>query len=283
MPAGSQRLDQMKDYEMSTRNLSSKLAYTEPLSKKFSAELGYQLGYNYGNNSQITYSYSPSSGKYDYTVDSLTNEFKQNIVQHIPSAKLSYTGKKIKFNAGSGIGVTNFELKDITFSKNYVRDFTNFFPSAFFNYTYKANHNVRINYNGNTTQPTINQLQPLRNNNDYYNQYIGNPDLKPSFTNSFNISHNSYNFIKDFWMYQSVNVRTVNNSITNNRIINVDSGKTVTQPINTNGNISISLWSGIGYKFKKLDTRINLSPQFQYNKYADVINGKTSFAKVINL
>jgi hypothetical protein len=163
-----------------------------------------------------------------------------------------------------------------------VRDFTNFFPSAFFNYTYKANHNIRINYNGNTTQPTINQLQPLRNNNDYYNQYIGNPDLKPSFTNSFNISHNSYNFIKDFWMYQSVNVRTVQNSITNNRIINVDSGKTVTQPINTDGNISISLWSGIGYKFKKIDTRINISPQFQYNRYADVINGRTSFTKIVN-
>ena len=44
----------------------------------------------------------------------------------------------------------------------------------------------------------------------------------------------------------------VENSITNNRIINIDSGKTITQPINTDGNISMSLWSGIGFKMKKL-------------------------------
>ncbi|MEO7801341.1 MAG: outer membrane beta-barrel family protein [Ginsengibacter sp.] len=282
VPTAIQQLDQMKDYNTSTKNLSSKIAYTEPINKKYSFEIGYQLAYNYGNNSQYTYSFSPDTKKYDVTVDSLSNEFKQNIIQHIPSAKISYTGKKMKFNFGSGVGVTDFELKDLTYDKLYERNFTNFFPSAAFNYTYKANHNIRFNYNGNTTQPTINQLQPLRNNNDYYNQYIGNPDLKPSFTNSFNLSHNSYNFIKDFWMYQSINVREVSNSITNNRIINVDSGKTTTQPINTNGNISVSLWSGIGYKFKKIDTRINVNPQFQYNKYADVINGQKSFAKIIN-
>ena len=136
-------------------------------------------------------------------------------------------------------GFTNFDLKDLTFNKDYIRNYVNFYPAANLTYTYKANRNIRFNYNGNTTQPTINQLQPLRNNNDYFNQYIGNPNLKPSFTNSFNISHNSYNFIKDIFTYQSLNVRVTGNSITNNRIINIDSGKTVSQPINTNGNISV--------------------------------------------
>src|SRR4029079_18614977 len=132
--------------------------------------------------------------------------------------------------------------------------------------------NIRFNYDGNTTQPTINRLQPLRNNNDYFNQYIGNPALKPSFTNSFNLSHQSYNFIKDVFSYQSLQVRLINNSITNNRIINIDSGKTITQPINTNGNISVNLYSYFGFKFKKIDTRLNIGPSFGYYKYADFIN-----------
>ena len=102
---------------------------------------------------------------------------------------------------------------------------------------------------------------------------------KPSFTNSFNISHNSYNFLKDIFTYQSLNVRVTDNSITNNRIINIDSGKTITQPINTNGNISINFWSGIGFKIKKIDTRFNIGPSLSYNKYADVINNQKSFSK----
>ncbi|MEO8111815.1 MAG: outer membrane beta-barrel family protein [Ginsengibacter sp.] len=281
IPTSVQDINQMKDYDMSTQNLSAKLVYTEPLSKNYSLELGYQLAYNYGTNNQLTYDYSPLSKQYDYVVDSLSNQFKQNIIQNIPSFKINFANKKIKVNIGSGFGFTDFNLKDITFDKDYKRNYVNFFPGANVTYTYKANKSIRFNYNGNTTQPTVNQLQPLRNNNDYFNQYIGNPNLKPSFTNSFNVSHNSYNFLKDIWMYQSFNVRLTENSITNNRIINVDSGTTKTQPINTNGNLSMNLWSGFGFKIKKIDTRFNIGPSFSYNKYADVINSKKSFSTTV--
>ncbi|MDQ2719161.1 MAG: outer membrane beta-barrel protein [Bacteroidota bacterium] len=278
-PSGSQILDQMKDYNTSTQNLSAKLVYTEPLSKLYSLELGYQLAYNHGNNDQTTFSYSPLSNKYETIIDSLSNQFKQNIIQNIPSAKINFANKKLKVNIGSGFGLTNFDLKDLTYNKDYTRNYVNFYPGANLTYTYKANHNIRFNYNGNTTQPTINQLQPLRNNNNYFNQYIGNPDLKPSFTNSFNISHSSYNFIKDLFTYQSFNVRVVNNSITDNRTINIDSGKTTTQPINTNGNLSLNFYSGLGFKVKKIDTRFQFGPSLSYSKYADIINSQKSFSK----
>ncbi|MDQ6762553.1 MAG: outer membrane beta-barrel family protein, partial [Bacteroidota bacterium] len=281
IPTGAHNLNQMKDYDMSTQNVSAKLVYTEPLSKNYSMELGYQLAYNYGTNNQLTYDYSPLSKQYDYVIDSLSNQFRQNIIQNIPSLKINFANKKIKVNIGSGFGFTDFNLKDITFDKDYKRNYVNFFPGANITYTYKANKSIRFNYNGNTTQPTVNQLQPLRNNNDYFNQYIGNPNLKPSFTNSFNISHNSYNFLKDIWMYQSFNVRLTQNSITNNRIINIDSGKTITQPINTNGNVSMNLWSGVGFKLKKADIRVNFGPSFSYDKYADVINSKKSFSTTV--
>ncbi len=281
-PSFSQQLNQMKDYDMSTTNLSSKFVYTEPLSKEYSLELGYQLAYNYGNNNQLTYSYSPASGKYDLSVDSLSNQFKQNIIQNIPSAKINFANKKLKINAGSGFGFTNFELRDLTFNKDYIRNYVNFFPAANITYTYKPNHSIRFNYNGNTRQPTINQLQPLRNNNDFFNEYIGNPDLKPSFTNSFNLSHNSYNFLKDLHTYVSFNGRLTSNSITNNRTIDINSGKIISQPVNTNGNLSLSFYSGGGFKIKKLDIRVNIGPNISYNKYADVINSKISFSRIIN-
>ncbi|MEO6490461.1 MAG: outer membrane beta-barrel family protein [Ferruginibacter sp.] len=272
-------LDELKDYEKSTQKLTTKLTYTEPINKKLAMEIGYELSYNSGANDQVTYSYDPVTNKYDLRVDSLTNDFDQRITIHKPNARLNYSAKKFKFNLGSGFGITHFDLVDNSFHKDYVRDYTNFFPSAGMNYSYKNNHNLRFNYNGSTTQPTINQLQPLRDNVDYFNQYIGNPDLKPSFTNSFNISHNSYDFIKDRWMYQSINIRQTSNAITNNRIIDLNSGKTISQPINTNGNLNVSVWSGIGFKIKKIDTRLNFNPNFNYSKFSDVVNSKTSFSK----
>jgi hypothetical protein len=282
--AGSflQVFNQLSNSRKLTNTLSAKAVYTEPLTKVYALEIAHEVTYNSGYNDQSTYSYSPVSEKYDLVVDSLTNNFNQKIMVNKPSLKISYNTKKVKFNFGSGFGLTNFNLEDLTYDKNYIRNFTNFFPSASLNYTYKSNHNLRFTYNGNTTQPTINQLQPLRNNNDYFNQYIGNPDLKPSFSHNFNFSQNGYDFLKDRWMYQSLNVRLTSNSITNNRIINLDSAKTTTQPINTNGNVSVNLWSGVGFKIKKINTRLHINPNVGYSRFADVINSKVSFARNLN-
>jgi hypothetical protein len=278
-PSGSHDLNQRKDYEQSTKNLSASVVYTEPLSKTLSLLIGYQVAYNYGTNDQLTYNYTSASGKYDYLVDSLSNNFKQNILQNIPSAKINFSNKKWKLNAGSGFGFTHFDLQDLTFNKNYVRSYTNFYPSATATYTYKPNHNIRLYYNGNTVQPTVDQLQPLRNNNDYFNQVIGNPGLKPSFRHSLYLSHNAYNFLNDVYTYESFNANVQQNAITTNSIINLDSGKTISQPVNVNGNYSMNFYGGIGFKVKKINTRFNFGPSFRFNRYAQVINSQKSYSK----
>lgn len=281
LPASFQNIDQQRFSDKNNTIVSTRLVYTEPLTKKLAMEVAYELSYSKGSNNQFTYTYSPVSGKYDLAVDSLSNSFTQSIVINKPSLRISYSDKKVKFSFGSGFGFTNFDFRDNTVGKDYLRRFTNFFPSANINYTYKSQHNLRFNYTGNTTQPTINQLQPLRNNTDYFNQYIGNPQLKPSFSNSFNISHNTYDFLKDLFSYQSINVRFVSNSITNNRIIDLDSGKTVTLPVNTQGNYSMSFWTGMGSRIKKIDTRFHVGPNFRYSRTADVFNNIVNYSKIL--
>ncbi|MEO6894222.1 MAG: outer membrane beta-barrel family protein [Ginsengibacter sp.] len=280
--ASKQDLNQKKNYDQSTQTLSAGLTYTEPLSKELSLELKYQVTYNNGTNNQLTYSYEDASGKYDYLVDSLSNDFKQNIVQNIPSARINFANKKLKLNIGSGFGFTHFDLKDITFNKDYLRDYTNFYPSANATYTYKPNHSVRFFYNGYSNQPTVNQLQPLRNNTDYFNQVIGNPDLKPSFNHNFRMYHQDYNFLKDIYAYQSVSANFTQNAITTNSIVNLDSGKTVSQPINVNGNYSFNFYGGAGFKIKKIDTRFQIGPDISLRRYASVINNVKSFSKTFS-
>ncbi len=274
-------VDQLTSTSKQSNNISSKILYTEPLSSRWSMEIAYELTYNAGINNQRTYIKSLSN-QYDDAVDSLTNDFKQNILIHTPSTRFNYTYKKYKFNIGTGVGITQYDLLDRTISKDYKRAYTNLFPSASFVYSYKSNHALRVKYNGYNTQPTINQLQPLQNNTNIFDQYIGNPDLKPSFANNINITHNGYNFLKDQWHYQSVNVTFTENAITNNRIINPTTGSTVSQPINTNGNTSIAIWSGFGFKMKKSDIRANITGFGNVFKQADVINSFSSYSNSAN-
>ncbi len=275
-------INQQKDFDKSTTNFSNKLVYTEPLSKTFALELAYQLSINQGRNNQTTLNYDSVTEKYNDKVDTLSNQFRQKILQQIPSAKINYSFKKIKANVGAGLSFINFDLKDLSSSITAKRSYTNFNPTANLTYTYKSNHSFSVNYSGTTRQPTIDQLQPLRNNNDQFNLYIGNPDLKPSFTNSFSINNYGYNFVKDLWIYQSLSLSAVNNAISNNRVTTIATGETKTQPINTNGNINLNFWGGLGFKAKKINTRFGLNLNTGFNRYVNFINNEKNISDNTN-
>lgn len=278
----TENIDQFTKSDKKTGALNSKFTFTEPLSKKFSLELAYQFGLNTGKNDLRTYNYSSASQKYDDLVDTLTNDFDQTIWVNQPSWKINYNGKKVKYNFGAGVGFTKFDLLDNTEDIHYKRNYTNFFPNAMYSYNYKSNSSFRISYNGRTQQPSIYQLQPLTNITDKYSQYIGNPDLKQSFVHNFNINHNSYNFLKERWMYQGLYGNLTQNSITNNRIIDPVTGFTTTTPINTNGNVSMGFYGGSGLKLKKADLRLDFNLSANYSKFADYINSQKSNSENMN-
>lgn len=275
-------VDQNKIGDRSNQNLTVGLSYSEPIAKQLSLQFAYQLTYDKGKNNYFTYDYSDVSGKYDQLVSSLSNEFEQDVITHRPNLKLSYNAKKINYSIGSGFGFTTFDLLDKTSDKEYKRNYTNFFPSASFSYRYKNNGNLRINYQGSTRQPTLDQLQPLTNNQDFFNQTLGNPDLKQSFTNSININQNSYNMLNERQIYQGISFSTTTNAIIYNRVIDPETAKTVSKPINSNGNFSGNYYFGYGLKIKKLDLNAQFSPFLGFNKSALSINDKISSAENLN-
>ena len=269
-------VDQFTSNKKSTDKISSKINYTEPLSKKWAMELAYELSANGAINNQNNFKKSLVGNGYDIPDTLLTNDFKQNIIIQTPSAKFNYNFKKIKFNFGAGFGITDFNLLDRTKNITYKRNFINPFPNANFVYTYKGNHTLRVKYRGYMTQPTINQLQPIANNTNLFNQFEGNPNLKPTFTNNISVTHNGYNFLKELWNYQNLSFSQSSNAITYNKTIDANSGKTKSSPINTNGNISANLWAGFGYKIKKANLYVQGSANVSYSKFSDVINNLIS-------
>ena len=275
-------IDQNKIGDRTSQNFSASFSYSEPIAKQISLQFAYQIAYDKGKNNYFTYDYSEDTGKYDQLVSSLSNEFEQTLITHRPNLKLSYNAKKINYSIGSGFGFTSFDLLDKTMDKQYKRSYTNFFPSANFSYKYKSNSNLRINYQGSTRQPTLDQLQPLRNNQDFFNQTVGNPDLKQSFTNNININQSSYDMLTETQIYQGLNFNSTSNAIIYSRVIDPETAKTVSKPINTNGNFSGNFYLGYGLKIKKLDMRADFSPSFGYNKSILSINDKMGSAKNLN-
>ncbi len=256
----------------STSNVAGiKATYTEPLSTKSYLEINYSF-YN-NNNSQKTLSYDKDlSGKYSMLVDSLSNDFKYVYNTNSAGVDYSFNEKKYNFSIGGNIANTAFQqtdqVKDTTRKYNYY----NFFPRANLNYKFNAYSTLRFNYNGSTNQPTIDQLQPLKNNSDPLNVVIGNPNLRQEFRNSLNLSFNNYKVFSQRYLTVGTYFTFTDNAISSTYTIDA-LGKRTTQYLNVNGNYSGQVYMSYGIKIPKTQLNIGISPRANISRNANFVNG----------
>jgi hypothetical protein len=263
--------DQLNIRDNESKGINTKFAYTEPLAKDFYLELSYSLYYNNNRNDRITNKKS-ISGKYEEVIDTLSNAFVFNRLVHTPGLNFRVNKKKYNFSFGSSVGFSHFEQKNITENSLAEYNFTNFFPRAGFNYKFKPNQNLRFNYNGSTTAPSLEQLQPIRVNTDPLNIYIGNPDLKQSFRHSFNTGYNSYNVLKEKNIWTSLNVNLTQNAFVQSSTID-SVGKRTYKTVNASGVYNINLYSDYGFRITKSKLRFGMGPTVNLNRNIDYVNG----------
>ncbi|MEO8820430.1 MAG: outer membrane beta-barrel protein [Ginsengibacter sp.] len=248
-----------------------KATYTEPLSKKSYLEVNYSF---YNNNStQKRLSYDRDlTGKYSMLVDSLSNDFKYIYNTNSGGLNYRYNEKKFNFSFGGNIANTAFQQSDLVkdTSRNY--SYYNLFPRANFNYKFNAYSGLRFNYNGSTQQPTIDQLQPLKNNDDPLNVVIGNPNLRQEFQNSFNLSFNNYKVFTQRSIYVGTYFTFTDHAISSGYTID-NLGKRTTQYLNVNGNYSGSFYMGYNIQIPKTKISVFFYPQGNISRNTNFVNG----------
>ena len=272
-------IDQLNETNNETKSITTRLAYTEPLMKDTYLEFSYSLSYNNNSNERIT-SKKNGMGEYKDVIDTLSNSFVFNRLVHTPGLNFRVNKKKYNFSFGASVGFSNFEQKNVTEKTAQDYNFTNFFPRANFNYKFKPSQNLRFSYNGSTTAPTLEQLQPIRVNTDPLNIYIGNPDLNQSFRHSFSTGYNSYNVLKERNFWSSANFNLTQNAFVQSRIID-SSGKTTYQTVNSSGVYNINLYSDYGFTVTKSKLRLGFGPTANFNRNVEFITQNNASVKNI--
>lgn len=241
------------------QNISATLSYTEPIGKHSIIELNYNYSYNKNNADRFTYDYDSVSKTFSRPDSLLTNTYENTYYSN--RATLSYRYQTEKFNMSVGSGIQFAQLTSDNASKNIqvVHPYTNLYPSA--NMTYKVSNSatLRFNYNGRTSQPTAQQLQPVIDNSDPMNIQIGNPNLKQSFTNSFRLLFIDFNKVNFHNMFASINANFVSNNIVNATITSRETGVDSILPVNLNGTYSLSAFFNYGFPLKKPKSNINFT------------------------
>lgn len=266
-------IDQKKDNSTTTMAFSGKATYTEPLSKEIYLEADY--GATLNNSTSKIFSYDkPAGGTGDYTVlnDTFSTNYKYNIFINTGGLNLKFVYKKVNFSFGGDVQNARFMQTDVLHGDtSHTYNYLNLFPKANFSYKIGKQTSLNFNYNGSTEQPTINQIQPLRQNSDPQNIRIGNPYLKQEFNHNFSLRFNDYKVLSSRYIWTGLNFNTTNNSIS--------SADSIVGPvryskyINIDGNYSGSGYGGFGFRLKKLNVDVGVQLNGSVNHVNNYING----------
>jgi hypothetical protein len=263
--------DQMKLTNTKVNAFGGKLSYTEPLSKRIFAEISYGLRINSSSSERLSYNKS-ADGKYEELSQAFSNSYKYDVTTNTAGLAFKYNSKKITAGIGSDLAFQNFDQHDKVNNTSFERNYVNLFPRANFNYKFNATSGFSVRYNGNTRQPSINQIQPVATNDNPLVIYVGNPLLKQQFTHSIDFGYNSFKVMKDRGFYLWGNVSTVTNNITNTQYTDLATGKTIYQYVNTNGNGNGYMGGGYFMNFKKQKMRLSFGGNMNYSKYTSYVN-----------
>lgn len=244
---------------------AAQATYSEPLWRATFLQFSYKFTYSYSKSDRSTYDFSsgigetvfdglnPSYRGWDGYINRLVaqgtpldgyldkdlsrySEYKN--YTHDIQVMMRFIRKKYNLNFGVMIQPqTSKFIQDYQgIHTDTVRNVVNFSPTLDFRYRFSKVSNLRINYRGETDQPSMTDLLDITDDSNPLNVKKGNPGLKPSFTQNFRLFYNNYIEKHQRALMTFINFSTTSNSISSMVTYDDQTGGRTTRPENINGN-----------------------------------------------
>ena len=238
-----------------TLNYSLQFTYSEPIFRAMFLQFSYKFNYKFNKSDRATYDFS-NLGE-DFFAD-VANEYRgwgnyfsrlQNPLESYLDTDLSRYSEyknyihefqlmlrviREKYNFNVGVMVqpqrTRFIQNYQGISVDTVRNVVNVTPTLDFRYRFSKLSTLRVNYRGTTSQPGMTDLLDIVDDSDPLNITMGNPGLKPSFTNTLRVFYNNYIQDHQQAMMAHVNYSNTRNSISNMVTYDEQTGGRTTRP-----------------------------------------------------
>jgi hypothetical protein len=273
-------IDQQYQYRNTGYNYRAYLSWVEPLGRNNFLQATYS--YSQRRQESLKDTYAPdASGQYNVLDTAYSKSYRNDFTSQ--RASLSFKSQRAKYNYTLGMNLD----PSYTRSENFVgseviselsRSVVNLSPMAQFNYLFNRQTNLRIDYNGRTSQPSMTQLQPVADVSNPNNTVIGNPDLSPRYINDLSIR-----FQKFIPEQQTAFMLMFNGDYTLNDIVsdvtNISAGIRRTSYVNVNGNYSANLRFMFNTPLKNRKFTINAMTMASYANSNAFIDGEKSTNK----
>jgi outer membrane receptor protein involved in Fe transport len=271
------------------RRLNFKLDYKRPLPNDGVFEAGMQSSYRLISNKYLV---EEEIGNEWVRLANLSNDF--NYDEFINGVYAIYGKEYTRWSYQLGLrteySFVQTELLESDEEAN-ARDYLNLFPSAFLSYKVNEENSLQVSYSRRVNRPRFWDLNPFFTFSDPRNQFSGNPNLDPEFTDSYELGY--VNYFGKGSLTSSIYYRHTTDVI--ERVLNVrPDGVTIRIPQNLSTQDDIGFEFTGNYKFVKwwdLSGNLNIfrsitnGSNFQQDFNADTytwftrLNNKLKFSK----
>jgi outer membrane receptor protein involved in Fe transport len=265
-----QSFDQRKTGSLSGTGNMARLSYHEPLSKKWRLEFEYQ--FQQYHTRQTRSSFNGVDGIYNELDSLYSNDFENQQFINYGGAFARFENTKHMIRFGTRVRNTTLDNTNLFIDQSFNQNVNNVLPRVMYNFKMKQNSRISLNYSTDAQMPSINQLQPLLDNNNPNRIVIGNPDLKPTYTNTLRLNYHLYKPLTGFYIWSGGSFTHTNNAFSS--AIEFDQfGRTVSQTINVDGNYYGNFYSGTSLPLYKQILKLNLNADANTSSYNNKING----------
>ena len=189
------------DLPQNIKVYSGRVDYVQPLNKKTRFEAGIKTGVVKTDNNAVYDSIQNGNVVRDLN---RSNHFVYQENINAAYANLS-TGLSKKWSAQLGLRLENTIAKgdQLTTGEKFTRNYTQLYPTAYLQYKANDKNMFAANVGRRVRRPNYGSLNPFMRFIDRYTYTMGNPALKPSFSNNFELSHTWRNQITTTLNYTS--------------------------------------------------------------------------------
>lgn len=230
-------------------NYNTRAMWSEPLWKATYLQLSYQFSYRYNDSQRSTYNLPTKLEDWQlpdwilpddyerYRSEELSKNATYENLDHDITAQLRFVRDKYNMNVGFSLLPQHSKMsyKYMGVDIDTVRSVFNFTPTMNLNYRWSKQTNLRVNYRGRSSQPSMTDLLPIEDNSDPLNITIGNPGLKPTFTNNLNVRFQDFKVETLRNISANIGLSSTLNSIVNKIEYNEETGGRISQPTNLDG------------------------------------------------
>lgn len=268
-------IDQRNSTDNKTNSYNISMSYVEPLGKDYRLQLSYSINNNKSERLRDVRKMD-DDGNYTIIDTAYTRNTNNDYINQNISLNFQATKKKYRYTIGFSVD-PSYSKSKITLGdsiiENLKQNVVNFSPNLNFSYTPNDNSSLDFNYSGSTSQPGISQLSADTVIVNALSKYYGNPDLKPSYSNNFNMYYQKSNYETSRFLMISAGFNYTFNNIVDYTLIDGQGNSTNTYR-NVSGNMGANLNFIFDTPLKNKKFNIGNSTYTNYYKNIGYTNGE---------